>query len=1584
MERQLSNIADKLFSNPFKKLNLQSEIKQREAARLKLELETAQRQKWQKGSSPRTPHNDPSSSGARTFRRLDTVAKRQLSTEECLASVRSLLEQLRQMNPNDVHAFPLLNESQRLVQQLRETPNAKQGPDKEAWLIQIGDLQNEVQGQTERLVSSASARPPPQPVSGPGIQQAQAVASALAAQRQAAAQQSSTQAPLSTPSRPVLQKAVKNNSMSTASGSAVPVASLKLNPSLKSGNPAFGPLQQQPHPEQGHAVGPLQQQPHPEQGHAVGPSQTSTSFTVPQGQAAAARIALGLTGKIVSQAFSSAVDTSGDARSQKQGPAIPEGRTSVQSPARRNSTLVSTRKTAATTSSAVDDLFSGLSVLEAESSSKWIDGLVTATAKSAASAAAEVAEGYGARREVADASSSSSSSTMASVRQAVMQANGHSPLLISVDSGAMSQGQDMTLSTMSTLSPSVHSTVTTAANSWSAGATAGATTGATASADSSSTSIQGNAGQAAGGSEASPLRLLLTSREVSTPAASPIESLRSKSDMIDMTTGEAEGVGKRSIKKKTRGLKVGYGNIEDPMGPSTSASPRSAFSTSSSALGGAPSRLLQGSSSASRKTAEAIEKAQAAVEEAPRPMWPPPQQQQQSFGMTASSSSSSSGKQSSSGSRGVTAPSASNVAARRLNLPVNGFMRTSNSGSSAQPLPDHTSSTSTSSTSQAANSVQKVRQAPAEPSSHSLVSGQMSSVTTHEKGSNVSHTEVFSAGTSSLPSSGPPPLLIQAEPSQPGKIHDLSTPGGRLAAYLGGLSGTLPECRKIAKQVAEGMAQQLEAAMSTALHVEQEAWASRRKLLADASEAEDAVGKLESLQALAGEAEEFEEAAALGERMQGLRSQALSLRAGAQQKDQEAGHQASQRLNLISQKAQVWDELSQYYQHLSKLQARHITQWEACSSHQNQEIEVLEQQQAQVSSAINEARSYVEARRVELETRRIDLEARMKVAAGPLYTEHEKLAISHSSLQADVNRLLAMLSEKQQELQRVSLQLTETSNQMKQHTAQYTAELDTLQADEVQLEVQQASLRQQEGLLSGSRDQALKRKEEARQQREVLAEEARELAAEAESFAECAEAVRKSGEVERGWATDRQVLLDKETSAREQEAALMKCIEEIQVDLTALQDKRAKLTAEVAVVQQQAAVATQALPGLEAAKKEAAARKDFKEAAKLSAEAKALMMQHEDLLQRVQEVMVAASQAAVAEASKSSELEQMKLMVPEVQKEVASAHLTYLQHCIQNKQISLNLAVQQEGYEEAQKLQTELESDLAEVTRLAAKWDLQSPVQDPVQTSTTGTSGMPPAQPTKPMTLKDCASINSTSAAPSASFRSEDAVQESRPALKQAPSRSLNDLSNLLDGRSPLLSLNQLRLGEGSSNSWSYPQLTNLIDSHASPNGSTKDAVASPNAGTKATSRSTNGVRPEALKTDQGAEATALWVGNTLFNARGDTGSSNKISGLANEITAVSLRDPSLSAGLSNGHHQQQLGASADAQLPSIGAFNSQDSQASDTSMLSDIKKSSGIINPLTLGAGASHLESDLEADELPQWTKAELLSNEMYQKANS
>lgn len=92
-------IIKKIFSNPFKRKE-----REREAERLR-QLAAARERARAAAVAP---------SGTRQ----GAIPRRQLSPAECLAAVQQMLGQIRGMNPNDIHAFPLLNQSQRLVQEL--------------------------------------------------------------------------------------------------------------------------------------------------------------------------------------------------------------------------------------------------------------------------------------------------------------------------------------------------------------------------------------------------------------------------------------------------------------------------------------------------------------------------------------------------------------------------------------------------------------------------------------------------------------------------------------------------------------------------------------------------------------------------------------------------------------------------------------------------------------------------------------------------------------------------------------------------------------------------------------------------------------------------------------------------------------------------------------------------------------------------------------------------------------------------------------------------------------------------------------------------------------------------------------------------------------------------------------------------------------------------------------------------------------------------------------------------------------------------------------------------------------------------
>lgn len=110
-------------------------------------------------------------------------------------------------------------------------------------------------------------------------------------------------------------------------------------------------------------------------------------------------------------------------------------------------------------------------------------------------------------------------------------------------------------------------------------------------------------------------------------------------------------------------------------------------------------------------------------------------------------------------------------------------------------------------------------------------------------------------------------------------------------------------------------------------------------------------------------------------------------------------------------------------------------------------------------------------------------------------------------------------------------------------------------------------------------------------------------------------------------------------------------------ETNALEGRASSLQTHADRMQAQAAQAVQAVPQLEAAKKAAAARKDFKEAARLSAECKQAQAQAERLQAEAAEAQQQAQAARLQAQAKATELTEASGSVEQLQRDLARTRL---------------------------------------------------------------------------------------------------------------------------------------------------------------------------------------------------------------------------------------------------------------------------------------------------------------------------------------
>ncbi|GFR41588.1 hypothetical protein Agub_g2310, partial [Astrephomene gubernaculifera] len=304
----------------------------------------------------------------------------------------------------------------------------------------------------------------------------------------------------------------------------------------------------------------------------------------------------------------------------------------------------------------------------------------------------------------------------------------------------------------------------------------------------------------------------------------------------------------------------------------------------------------------------------------------------------------------------------------------------------------------------------------------------------------------------------------------------------------------------------------------------------------------------------------------------------------------------------------------------------------------------------------------------------------------------------------EVASLRALLAAKEAALEEAEAAVAVAAEIVRQHAAAYDGDLASLAEARGLLEAEEAQVAGQEQALQESERQAAARsaavddhQAQLRQQATALGAAAAAMRAEAEGLVARVAAAAASQE-------QRRALAQADDAAREELRGLERVIADVGADLARISEQRGRLAAERAAAQEALAGLQRTMPELEAAKRAAAANKDFREAARLSGELKALTLQAESAAAQLARHSAALSELAAAEGSKASELQELRGMLGEAQRQAAEAHHRYLVFCLQLSHAALEEAAAAELYEEAGSLQAEVAAAEAEALQLERTW----------------------------------------------------------------------------------------------------------------------------------------------------------------------------------------------------------------------------------------------------------------------------------------
>jgi len=551
----------------------------------------------------------------------------------------------------------------------------------------------------------------------------------------------------------------------------------------------------------------------------------------------------------------------------------------------------------------------------------------------------------------------------------------------------------------------------------------------------------------------------------------------------------------------------------------------------------------------------------------------------------------------------------------------------------------------------------------------------------------------------SVPASAQPPQPAAGVPGQqalPPFVVASNNPIQDLESYLNNLSGSIPACQQAAAVAAAQLVQQFGAVIQQAQQQEKQLSGRKRLAFAKLCELNNTIAQMEQQQASLVEQEEFEQAATLDVQMSAAAAQRDQLQAGIQQVDAHVAGLADKRSLLVAKQAEACDAAAKY---LARLQASHGQLMQMLEQRAAQEAESAEAAIAQRTALIENGRAALAQRKVQLAAAREDADARVRQATGPAAKERSMMAAAHEQLEREVQELRAKLAEKEAALVASAAALSQADSRVQRLASQFASATSQLSSEQEQLSAQEGQLEAQAATIEAARAATQQRQETLEQQRQVLVKQGEALAEAAEQMAAMAARITGRARFDADAKAKQGALRGAEEEAQKRLQDAARRIAEAETQLRALAAQHGHLVAERAQLADRAAASMRLLPDIEAAKKSAAAKKDFKEAARLSAAAKATVAEAEALQAKAAELQASVGSIQDNAAALERDLSALKADEPELRRAAGEARLRMLVGMVQARQQLLQAGGLSE--DEVAALKAEAEADLAEAQQLA-------------------------------------------------------------------------------------------------------------------------------------------------------------------------------------------------------------------------------------------------------------------------------------------
>ncbi|MEW5307926.1 MAG: hypothetical protein WDW36_010294 [Sanguina aurantia] len=412
--------------------------------------------------------------------------------------------------------------------------------------------------------------------------------------------------------------------------------------------------------------------------------------------------------------------------------------------------------------------------------------------------------------------------------------------------------------------------------------------------------------------------------------------------------------------------------------------------------------------------------------------------------------------------------------------------------------------------------------------------------------------------------------------------------------------------------------------------------------------------------------------------------------------------------------AQVWEDVAAFVTGLHQEQQLQAQALEALAT---EAALTSAQQQAELQVIIEEADALLQGREKEVERVRLEIDAAVAEAVAPVVEERAQLEALQAILQAEVDQLRAQLEDRERHLAAGAAQVQAASEEVSRLAAAFDGMLSRLQLDQESLREQRRGGGAQGAACRASCPRTLSlcfgpplQGQDLRDKMAAAGAEASQLqlkrealAVSVRSLSEAATEMQRGGTATRGaLGREQQESLREAALRREDEEAalqlgsILSYVGTLQRELSSLTSSRFRLAADKARAEDRAVIAQRALPELEAAKKAAAQKKDFKEAALRSAESKAAQQQAHTLAAETLRLQSLLAGLAAAEEGKAGELEELREAVDSARREAGVARHRHLSFSLQQQRASLARAAREERYEDAGALQDSSDTLAAE------------------------------------------------------------------------------------------------------------------------------------------------------------------------------------------------------------------------------------------------------------------------------------------------